>query len=41
MTSDGIVSVIWGDTGLVDRDELGCPSTWVTKETVACASEEI
>ena len=41
MTSEGIISVIPGETGLVDKVALGCCSIGVTNENVACDSEEM
>ena len=39
VTSEGIISVIPGETGLVDKVALGCCSIGVTNEIVACDSE--
>ena len=39
MTSEGIISVIPGETGLVDKVALGCCSIGVTNEIVVCDSE--
>lgn len=41
VTSDGIISVIPGETGLVDKVALGCCSIGVANEIVACDSEGI
>lgn len=40
MTGDVIISAIPGETGLVDMAELGCSSTWETKDIMVCGSEE-
>lgn len=39
VTSEGIISVIPGETGLVDKIALGCCSIGVTNEIAVCDSE--
>ena len=39
VTSEGIISVIPVETGLVDKIALGCCSIVVTNEIVVCDSE--
>lgn len=41
LPSDGIIFVESEVAGSIDMAELGCPTTWVSSETVVCGSEGI